>query len=123
MMFDSTIAIMPHITSGKVKAIAVTGAQRSPLLPDVPTFSEAGMPGFESYAWYGFFAPAGTPKEIVEKLNAEAQKVMKSPEYQRVLADTGSEYVGTSVEEFAQFVEAETAKWSKVAKESGATVD
>ena len=123
MMFDSTIAIMPHITSGKVRAIAVTGAQRSPLLPDVPTFSEAGMPGFESYAWYGFFAPAGTPKEIVEKLNAEAQKVMKAPEYQRVLADTGSEYVGTSVEEFTRFVEAETAKWSKVAKDSGATVD
>ncbi|HRO60208.1 MAG TPA: tripartite tricarboxylate transporter substrate binding protein [Burkholderiaceae bacterium] len=123
MMFDSTIAIMPHITSGKVKAIAVTGAQRSPLLPDVPTFSEAGMPDFESYAWYGFFAPAGTPKEIVEKLNAEAQKVMKAPEYQRVLADTGSEYVGTSVEEFTRFVEAETAKWSKVAKDSGATVD
>ena len=123
MMFDSTIAIMPHIQSGKVKPIAVTGAQRSPLLPDVPTFSEAGMPGFESYAWYGFFAPAGTPKEIVDKLNAEARKVMDSPEYQRVLTDTGSENVGTSAEEFARFVEAEAAKWSKVAKESGATVD
>jgi tripartite-type tricarboxylate transporter receptor subunit TctC len=123
MMFDSTIAIIPHIKSGKLKAIAVTGAQRSPLLPDVPTFSEAGLPGFESYAWYGFFAPANTPKAVIDKLNAEARKVMESPEYQRVLAETGSEYVGTSPEEFKRFVEAEAVKWAKVAKDSGATVD
>ncbi|SFU74548.1 Bug family tripartite tricarboxylate transporter substrate binding protein [Pseudoduganella namucuonensis] len=122
IMFDSTIAIMPHIKTGKVKAIAVSGAQRSPLLPDVPTFAEAGVP-VESYAWYGLFAPAGTPKEVVAKINAEAQKVMKLPEYQKIRAETGSDYVGDTPENFTKFVHAETAKWSKVVKDSGATVD
>ena len=123
IMFDSTIAILPHIKAGKLRAIAVTGAKRSPQLPDVPTFAEAGMPGFESYAWYGFFAPAKTPKDVIDKLNTAAVKVMKGAEYQRVLADTGSEFVGETPEAFATFVRAETAKWGKVAKETGATVD
>jgi tripartite-type tricarboxylate transporter receptor subunit TctC len=123
VMFDSTIAIMPHIKSGKVKAIAITSAQRSPLLPDVPTFAESGVPAIESYAWYGLFAPAKTPKDVVAKINAEAQKVMKGPEFQKVLADTGSAYVGDTPENFSKFVQAEHAKWGKVVKDSGATVD
>jgi tripartite-type tricarboxylate transporter receptor subunit TctC len=123
LMFDSTIAILPHIKAGKLRPIAVTGAKRSPQLPDVPTFAEAGMPGFESYAWYGFFAPAKTPGDVVAKLNAEALKVMKSPGYQRVLEETGSEFVGDSPANFATFVKAEATKWGKVAKETGATVD
>jgi tripartite-type tricarboxylate transporter receptor subunit TctC len=123
LMFDSTIAILPHIKAGKVKAIAVTAAKRSSQLPDAPTFAEAGMPGFESYAWYGFFAPSKTPKDVVAKLNAAAVKVMKQPEYQRVLAETGSEFVGDTPENFAAFVRAEAAKWGKVAKETGATLD
>ena len=123
VMFDSTIAIMPHIKSGKVKPIAISSAKRSPLLPDVPTFAEAGLPQIESYAWYGFFAPSKTPKAVLDKINAEAQKVMKGPEFQKVLADTGSDYVGDSPENFAKFVQAEHARWSKVVKQSGATVD
>jgi len=123
VMFDSTIAIMPHIKSGKVKAIAISSAKRSPLLPDVPTFAEAGLPQIESYAWYGFFAPAKTPKAIIDKMNAAAQKVMKGPEFQKVLADTGSDYVGDTPENFGKFVAAEHARWSKVVKQSGATVD
>lgn len=123
MMFDSTIAIMPHIKSGKVKPIAITSGQRSPLLPDVPTFAEAGVSGLESYAWYGLFAPANTPKDVVAKINAEAQKVMKGAEFQKVLADTGSAYVGDTPENFAKFVQAEHVKWGKVVKDSGATVD
>jgi tripartite-type tricarboxylate transporter receptor subunit TctC len=121
-MFDSTIAIMPHIKSGKVKPIAISGNKRSPLLPDVPTFAEAGL-AIESYAWYGMFVPAKTPKAIVDKINAESQKVMKSADFQRVLADTGTEYVGDTPENFAKFVHAESQKWSKVVKDSGATVD
>jgi tripartite-type tricarboxylate transporter receptor subunit TctC len=123
IMFDSAIAILPHIKAGKVKAIAITSAKRSAVLPDVPTFEEAGMKGFESYAWYGFFAPAKTPKEIVAKLNAEALKAMKLPEWQKVLAETGSENVGDTPEQFAAFTKAETVKWAKVVKDSGATVD
>jgi tripartite-type tricarboxylate transporter receptor subunit TctC len=123
IMFDSAIAILPHIKGGKVKAIAITSAKRSSILPDVPTFSEAGMKGFESYAWYGFFAPAKTPKEIITKLNTDALKAMKQPEWQKVLADTGSENVGESPEQFAAFIKAEAAKWAKVVKDSGATID
>ena len=123
VMFDSTIAILPHIKAGNVKAIAVTAGKRSSQLPDVPTFAEAGMPGFEWYAWYGFFAPSRTPKDVVAKLNAAALKVMRQPEYQRVLAETGSEFVGDMPENFAAFVRAEAVKWGKVAKETGATVD
>jgi tripartite-type tricarboxylate transporter receptor subunit TctC len=81
------------------------------------------MPGFESYAWYGFFAPAKTPPDVIAKLNAAALKVMKGPEYQAVLTDTGSEFVGSSPEAFATFVRAESVKWGKVAKDTGATVD
>jgi tripartite-type tricarboxylate transporter receptor subunit TctC len=123
MMFDSTVAIVPHIKAGKVKAIAVTSAKRSPLLPDVPTFAEAGMPDMESYAWYGMFAPAKTPKDIVAKLNAETIKVMKGKDYQRVLAETGSDFVGDTPEKFAAFVKAEHEKWGKIAKATGATID
>lgn len=123
IMFDSMIAITPHIKAGKVKAIAVSGAQRSPQFPDVQTFGEAGYPQVESYAWYGFFAPAGTPKELITKINAAALQAMKQPEFQRTLADTGSDFVGDTPENFKAFVQAEAQKWSKVVKESGARVD
>ena len=123
MMFDSTIAIMPHIKSGKVKPIAISSAQRSPLLPDVPTFAEAGLPQIESYAWYGLFAPANTPKDVIAKINAEAVKVMKQPAYQKIRADTGSDFVGDTPENFSKFVQAEATRWSTVVKDSGATVD
>lgn len=123
VMFDSMIAIMPHIKSGKVKVIAVSGAKRSSLLPNVPTFAESGYPGLVSYAWYGFFAPAHTPKAIINKLNAETLKIMKEPDFQKILADTGSDYVGDTPENFAAFVKDESVKWAKVVKESGATVD
>ncbi len=123
IMFDSTIAIMPHIKSGKVVPIAVTGAKRSPLLPDVPTFAELGQPSLESYAWYGLFAPAGTPKDVIAKINAETVKFMKGPEFEKVRAETGSEFVGDTPENFGKFVQAESIKWGKVVKSSGATVD
>ena len=123
IMFDSTIAIMPHIKSGKVKPIAITSAKRSPLLPDVPTFAELGLPQLESYAWYGLFAPAKTPKAVIDKINAETMKFIKSPEFAKVRAETGSEMLADTPENFTKFVHAESAKWSKVAKDSGATVD
>ena len=123
IMFDSAIAIVPQIKAGKVRAIAITSAKRSPILPEVPTFDEAGMKGFESYAWYGFFAPAKTPPDVVAKLNAAALKVMKGPDWQKVLADTGSENVGESPEQFTAFTKAEAVKWAKVVKDSGATID
>jgi tripartite-type tricarboxylate transporter receptor subunit TctC len=123
VMFDSTIAIMPHIKSGKVKPIAISSAQRSPLLPDVPTFAEAGVTGIESYAWYGLFAPAKTPKDVIAKINAETVKIMKQPEFTKIRAETGSDFVGDTPENFSKFVQAEYTRWGKVVKESGATVD
>jgi len=123
IIFDSTIAILPQLKDKKLIPIAVTSAKRHPALPDVPTFAEAGVKGVESYAWYGFFAPAKTPKDLIAKLNAEAQKVMKGPEFKKVLEETGSDYVGDTPENFAKFIAAEHAKWGKVAKDSGATLD
>lgn len=123
VMFDSMVAILPHIKTGKVKPLAVTSAKRSPQLPDVPTFAESGLPAVESYAWYGFFAPTGTPKDIVAKLNSETLKVMKQPGFQKVLADTGSDFVGDTPENFAAFVKTEAVKWGDIVKKSGATAE
>jgi len=123
MMFDTTIAIVPQIKAGKVRALAVSGAKRSPQLPDVPTFAEAGLAGVESYGWYGFFAPVNTPKEIIAKINEAALKSMKTPEFQKVLADTGSDFVGDTPENFAAFVMSENVKWARVAKATGATLN
>jgi len=123
IMFDSAIAILPQIKAGKVRAIAITSAKRSASLPDLPTFDESGMKGFEHYAWYGFFAPAKTPADVIAKLNAAALKTMKTPEWQKILADTGSENVGETPEQFAAFIKAESAKWAKAVKDSGATID
>lgn len=123
MMFDTTIAIIPQIKAGKVRAIAVSGEKRSPQLPDVPTFTEAGLPGVVSYGWYGFFAPAKTPKDVVAKISEATLKFMKTPDFQKILADTGSDFVGDTPENFAAFVKSENTKWAKVAKETGATID
>lgn len=123
MLFDSTVAIVPHLKAGKLRPIAVTGAKRSPLLPEVPTFAEAGLPGVESYAWYGLFTRAGTPKDVIDKLNAEAIKVLKGPDFQNVYRETGAEYVGDTPANFAKFVQAEGVKWAQIVKASGATVD
>lgn len=123
VMFDSMIAIMPHVKSGKVKVIAISSEKRSPLLPNVPTFAEAGYPAVVSYAWYGMFAPAKTPRDVIARINQETLKAMKDPVFQKVLADTGSDFVGDTPENFSKFVQAEAVKWSKIVKDSGATVD
>ena len=118
IVVDSTIAIMPHLQAGRLVPIGITAARRAANLPDVPTFAEQGLPAVESYAWYGFFATARTPREIIQKLNAEAIKVMKTPEFQKVLHDAGSEYVGDTPENFAAFIQAESIKWGRVAREN-----
>jgi tripartite-type tricarboxylate transporter receptor subunit TctC len=123
MMFDSTVAIVAHLKSGKLRPIAVTGARRAVELPAVPTFAEAGVKGVESYAWYGLFARAGTPPDIVRALNAETIRVMRGPEFQSVLRATGSEYTGDTPDNFARFIRDEADKWAVIVKASRATVD
>ena len=116
MMFDSTIAIVPHIKAGKVRPIAISSPQRSPLLPDVPTFAEAGLPGVEASAWYGLFAPANTPAEVVNKLNQATTEFMRTSTFERIKDETGSTFSGDTAENFAAFVKQEAEKWKSLAE-------
>jgi tripartite-type tricarboxylate transporter receptor subunit TctC len=108
--------VLPYIKSGRLKAIATTGAKRSPGLPDVPTVAESGFPGFETYEWYGLFAPAAVPKGILAKLSDEMVKILRLPDVNRRMLDLGAEPVGNSPREFAQFIDAEMQRWGPLAK-------
>jgi len=123
VMFSGFSAAMPHIKSGKIRALAVTGARRSPALPEVPTLSEQGFPGVEATAWYGMLAPAGTAKPVVTRLHGEVVKVLKLPDVTQRLGGLGFEIAGSTPEEFGAYIRAETAKWAKVVKASGAKPD
>lgn len=112
---------LPHVKSGRLRAIAVTGGWRSPLLPDVPTVSESGVPGYSVTSWYGVFAPAGTPRDIIAKLNTEIASGLKSAEVTSKLAALGAEVATTTPEEFGRIVREEIKKWAKVVQTSGAT--
>lgn len=122
MMFEMGYAAMPAIDAKKVKPMAVTSAKRLPLLPEVPTLAEAGLPGFESYNWQGVIAPAGTPKAVIEKLNAAFNKVLQKPEVIKAFDETGGQIGGGSAEEFGKFIESETKKWKEVIEKGGITV-
>ncbi|MGZ5034245.1 MAG: Bug family tripartite tricarboxylate transporter substrate binding protein [Usitatibacter sp.] len=123
MAFDNLSASMVHIKAGKLKALATTGAQRSPALPDLPTISEAGLTGYDSTSWNAIYAPAGTPREIVDKLNREVNAILQSPETRKFFAEQGAEAGGGTPEQLAAFTRSETVKWAKVVKDSGAKVD
>jgi tripartite-type tricarboxylate transporter receptor subunit TctC len=116
--FLSYASLRGHIKSGKLKALAVTGTKRLPDLPDVPTMSEAGFPGLESYAWIGIFAPAGTPQPVVDRLNREVIAVLKDPEIVHRLSEIGAEPVGSTPSELDDYVRGEHDKWAKFAKEA-----
>ncbi len=114
---------IPQIKSGRLRAIAVTGAQRSPLLPEVPTVSEAGLPGFDVSSWYGLFGPAGLSKDIITKVNGDTVALLALADMKDRLAGLGAEPLPLSPEEFGRYVREEIAKWAKVVKESGAKAD
>jgi tripartite-type tricarboxylate transporter receptor subunit TctC len=123
MAFDNLSSSMAHIKAGKLKALATTGAKRAPALPDVPTIAEAGLAGYDSTSWNAIYAPAGTPKEIVDRLNRELKAILESPDTRKYFAEQGAEAGGGTPAELAAFTRAETAKWQKVVKDSGAKVD
>src|SRR5215470_11693130 len=131
VMFDNLPSSLQQIKAGKLRAIAVTSAQRSPALPDLPTIAESGLPGFEATSWFGVLAPAGTPPAIVNRLNAEINRWLQSPDGKEKLLAQGalieprgeSVTAGGSPEQFAAFIRSETDKWAKVIKTSGAKVD
>jgi len=123
MTFDNITTALPLAKAGKLRALAVTTAKRSSVAPDVPTLAESGLPGFEVGSWQGVFAPAGTPPEIVKRLNAEIVKALNMPDVREKLSGLGAEIVADSPEEFSALVKAEVAKWADVVKKSGAKVD
>jgi tripartite-type tricarboxylate transporter receptor subunit TctC len=116
-------ASAPHIRSGKLRALAVIAPQRLPALPEVPTIAEAGLPGFEVTTWYGVLAPAGTPRPILARLNAELVKAMHSPEMKERLAGIGTDAVTSTPEEFAAHIRSEIAKWGDVIRKAGLRAD
>lgn len=123
LLFATMPTVLPQVQAGRLKALAVASATRSPAAPQLPTIAEAALPGFEVTNWIGFFAPAGTPRDVVGKLNAETVRTMQSPEIQKRLINEGARFTPRTPDEFGAFVKAEIAKWAKVVKEAGIRVD
>jgi len=123
MMFDAITTMAPLVQAGKVRAIATSGKTRSAITPSVPTLSESGLPGYDAVIWLGVMAPAGTPKPIVDLLNADIQKIANSPDVKETWAKQGAVPMHMSAEQFGKFMEQDIQKWAKVVKLSGATVD
>lgn len=124
MAFNNAGDVLAHVRAGKLRALAVTSRKRLPALPDLPTMEEAGAPGYDAVAWWAYFAPAGTPREIVAKLNSHINRILGVPEIRERLSVQGSaDVVGGTPQQLAAFQKAEIAKWAKVIKQSGATVN
>lgn len=119
MLFGSFASSLPHVKTGSLKALAVTGPRRSSEAPDVPTMQESGFPGFDVGAWYGVLAPAGTPKAIVTRLTRELLKILSMPDVQEALKREGLQQTGGTPEEFAAYIKSETTLWAKVIKDAG----
>jgi tripartite-type tricarboxylate transporter receptor subunit TctC len=121
--FPATSSVVPHVRAGKLRALAVTGAQRSPMVPDYPTIAESGVPGYDMTSWYGVLVPARTPNEIIARLHAAAVSALQQREVKERFATTDLEPKGSTPEQFGEFVRNEVAKWGKVIRESGMTAD
>ncbi len=122
LMFNNMLSAMPQVKAGRLRAVAVTSSKRSAAAPELPTIAET-VPGYEASGWYGAFAPAATSKELIGRLNAEMNRIMKMPDVTQRLAGDGVEAVGTTPEQFGAYLKQEVAKWGKVVKASGAKAD
>lgn len=123
IMFDNLPSAITHIRSGKLRALATTGEKRSPALPEAPTMIESGVPGYVATAWFGLCMPAGTPKEIIARMNAEGQKAARAPDFVKRMNDLGYEIIGGSSEAMASMIQDEIKRWGPIVKASGAKVD
>ena len=123
LTFATLPTVIPHVRAGKLRGVAVIGGSRSAAAPQLPTIAESGVPGFAVNNWIGLFAPAGTPPEIVRKVNAEVMRIMRLPEVARRMEVEGERFTLNTPEEFAQFIRADTERWSKVVREAGIKAD
>ena len=123
MMFATSLSVMPHIKSGRLRALAVTTARRMHAMPELPTVAEAGVPGFEATTWHGIVVSAATPRALVARINADAVKVLQAPDVRERFAGLGAEVIGGTPDEFAAYIKKEIPKWTQVVKESGARAD
>ena len=123
MMFDNMPSSLPHVKAGKLRALGVTSAARSPALPEVPTIAEAGVPDYDATSWFGIQAPAGTPEPVVARLQGAIVQALGEPEMRQRMADLGAEPVGDTPAEFGRFIAAEIAKWAKVVNDAGVKLE
>ncbi len=123
VMFDSITSALPHVRAGNLKALGVTSARRSSILPEVPTIAEAGVPGYEVNPWFGLLAPAGTPPAIIAKVQTEIARVLELPDVKEKLAGIGAEPIGSTPEAFASHLASETATWDALVKKTGIQLD
>ncbi len=123
LMFDNIPSALPHIKSGKLRALATTGAKRDPALPDLPTVAEAGVPGYESGVWFGLAAPAGTPRDVIARISAEAIKGTQSPDFVKRMTELGYVIMGAGPDAMAEMLRGEVARWAPIVKASGASAD
>ena len=123
LMFGTAVSFLPYVKAGRLNALAVTNPKRSPVVSDVPTVAESGLADFDAVQWFGIFAPAGTPKEVVVRLHGEIVKILRLPDVRERMTGLGADLVGNTPEQFAAFQRAETAKWAKIVKASGAKID
>ncbi len=123
LMFTIPASAVPHMKTGRLKGLAVSGAKRTALAPEIPTVAESGVPGYDATTWYAVVAPAGTPQPIINKLHADITQVLQSPDVREKLTSAGVEVIGGTPEQLAQFIKAEVAKWTRLVKFSGARID
>jgi tripartite-type tricarboxylate transporter receptor subunit TctC len=123
MMFDNIPSALPHIKAGKLRALATTGAKRDPALPDLPTIAETGVAGYESGVWFGLMVPAGTPKDVIAKLNDASNKGLKSPDFIKRMGELGYVMMGGTPEHMTDMLKTEVARWTPIVKASGAKAD
>ena len=121
--FDSVFLLTPQVKAGKLRALAATGMKHTPLVPNLPTASESGLPGFDVGGWVGFLAPAATPREIIQKWHQEVARIVQLPEVRDRQISQGLEPVGSTPEYFAELIKSEIAKWGKVVKQAGIRLD